>query len=71
MHQFQPVLVDQVNLGDGYQAGRDLQQLQNRKVFLGLRHYPFVGGDYQKAGVYAADAGQHVLDEPLMTRERR
>ena len=37
-------------------------------MLLGLRHYAFVGSDYQKAGVYSADAGQHVLDKPLMAR---
>ena len=37
-------------------------------MLAGLRHHRLVCGDDQHDGVDAADAGQHVLDEPLVPR---
>ena len=37
-------------------------------MFPSLRHHRFIGGDHQQRDVDAADARQHIVDEPLMSR---
>ena len=37
-------------------------------MLLGLGHDPFVGGDDQQRDINPADAGEHVLDEALVSR---
>ena len=65
--EVEPIGVDRVHLGEDDHAALDLEQIEDRQVLDGLRHRPFVGGDDEQRGVDAADAGQHVLDEPLVT----
>ena len=64
--QLEPVVVDQVLLGDDGEPAVDSQQVDDRQVLAGLRHHRLVGGDYEQCEVYAADSGQHVVDEPLV-----
>ena len=42
---------------------RDLQQIENLQMLMGLGHDPFVAVDHQQNQVDAADTGQHVVDE--------
>ena len=62
------VALGRVDLRQHRQAALDAQQRADVEVLAGLRHHRFVGGDDQHHGVDAADAGQHVLDEPLVAR---
>ena len=66
LDQFEPFVVDQVALGQHYQAMLDLQQVQDMQVLLGLRHDAFVGSDDQHRRVDTTDARQHILDEALV-----
>ncbi|GBD18617.1 hypothetical protein HRbin27_01115 [bacterium HR27] len=45
----------------------DVQEVENGQVFPGLGHRPLVGRHDQKSRVEPADAGEHVLDESLVT----
>jgi hypothetical protein len=47
----------------------DAEQFKDGQVFARLRHYPFVGGDDQKRDVNADHAGDHLADEPLVSRD--
>ena len=60
--------VDEIGLGQGDEAGADAQQAADVEVLAGLRLHRLVGGDHQHDEVDAADAGEHVLDEPLVSR---
>ena len=62
-----PVLLGQIALGQNHDASSDVQQLQDLQVLMGLRHNPFHDIDHQQNQVDAADAGQHVADEALVT----
>ena len=66
--QFQPVVVDEVLLSDDGQPAVDVEQVDDGQVLAGLRHHGLVRGDDEQGEVYAADAGQHVVDEPLVAR---
>ena len=66
-HQVQPVwIIHEVGFGEGHDAARHLQQVQNGEVLARLRHHALVGGHHQQCHVDAADARQHVLDEILV-----
>ena len=56
-----------IGFGQDDDAALDTKQIEDRQVLGGLRHRALVGGDDQQRGVDAADAGEHVLDEPLVT----
>ena len=43
---------------------RDADQLEDAQVLLALRLPALGGGDDEQAGVDAADAGEHVAQEP-------
>ena len=60
--------VDEILLGNRDDAARDPQQPADGEVLARLRHHRLVGGDDQQHGVDAADPGQHVLDETLVSR---
>ena len=44
------------------------EQIKDGEVLRRLRHRPLVGGNDQQRRVDPPDPGQHVLDEPLVTR---
>ena len=67
-HQFQPVFLHQVGLGEDHQALLDLEQLADFQVLPGLGHDAFVGGDDQGHQVHAGGAGHHVAHEALVAR---
>ena len=66
LHQL--AVVEQVDLGQGHDAVTDSDQLEDPQVLLALRLPPLGGGDDEQAGVDAADAGQHVAQEPDVSR---
>ena len=66
LDEVEPVLVDEVALGQRDDAARDAEQVEDREVLARLRHHAFVGGDDEQREVDAADAGEHVLDEALV-----
>ena len=68
-HQFQPVFLHQVGLGEDHQALLDLEQLADLQVLPGLGHDAFVGGDDQGHQVHAGGAGHHVAHEALVARD--
>ena len=43
-----------------------MQEIADGKVFEGLGHDAFVRGDHEHHDVHAADAGEHVLDQPFV-----
>src|SRR5438270_10990879 len=66
LDQVEPLVVDQVALGQGDHAVRDAQQVEYGDVLAGLGHHAFVGGDHQQGDVDSAYAGEHVVDEALV-----
>ena len=64
----QRIGVDEIGLRQGDEPGRHAQQPADVEVLARLRHHRFVGGHHQHDQVDAADARQHVLDEPLVPR---
>ena len=66
LDQVEPLVVDQVALGQRDDAIRDPQQVEDGDVLARLGHHAFVGGDHQQGDVDAADAGEHVVDEALV-----
>ncbi len=66
--QLQPLGVDQVRLGEGDHAVAHPHHLEDPQVLLGLRLPALAGGDDEQAGIDGSDAGQHVRQEPHMTR---
>ena len=62
------VALGRVDFRQHRQAALHAQQRADVEMFAGLRHHRFVRGDDQHDGVDAADARQHVLDEPLVAR---
>ena len=67
-HQLQPLVVNEVRLRERHHAARYPEQVQYRQMLPRLRHYRLVRRHYQQRDVYPADARQHIVDEPLMTR---
>ncbi len=68
LHQFEPVLLHHVGLGEDHQALLDLEQLADFQVLPGLGHDAFVRGDDQGHQVHAGGAGHHVAHEALVAR---
>ena len=66
-HEIEPVCLRDVGFGQDDDAAVDSKQIEDRQVLDSLGHGAFVGGDDEQRGVDAADAGEHVLDEPLVT----
>jgi hypothetical protein len=66
LDQVEPLVVDQVALGQGHQAVGDAEQVEDGHVLARLGHDALVGGDHQQGDVDAADAGEHVVDEALV-----
>ena len=64
--ELERVGVDQVGLGQRDEAGRHPEQPADVEVLARLRHHRLVGRDDEHDEVDAADAGEHVLDEPLV-----
>ena len=64
--QLQEVGRDQVHLGQGDQPGRDAEQRADRQVLARLRLDPLVGRHHEQHHADAAQAGQGVVEEPLV-----
>ena len=62
-----PLFLGQVAFGQHQDSATDIQQLQDLQMLPGLRHDPFVDIHHQQHQIDAADAGQHVVDEALMS----
>ena len=65
-HQVDPIVVDQVDLGQGDHAGLDTQGLQDRDMLDRLGHDAVVGCDDQKGDVDTRRAHDHLADELLV-----
>ncbi len=57
----------QIRLGHGDDPGRDRQQVAHGQVLAGLRLDPLVGGDDEQHHADAAEPGEGVVQEPLVT----
>ncbi len=68
MHELDPVLVGQVGLGDGDNAPRNAQEIDDGEVLARLRHNAVIGGDHQEHDIDAGRARHHLAHELLMTR---
>ena len=68
LHQFEPLGIDHVALGQGHEAAVDAEQGADVEVFAGLRHDAFIRGDDQHDEIHTRGAGHHVFDEALMPR---
>jgi hypothetical protein len=55
-----------VDLGEGDEATRDTENVEDRQMLAGLRHRAVIGGDHQQGAVDSGDPGQHVVDQPFM-----
>jgi hypothetical protein len=64
--QLEPFGLDQVELGDNRDGGRNGELLQNGEVFLGLRHDAFIGGNDEEGQVDSRSPGHHGPDEILV-----
>jgi hypothetical protein len=62
----QPVVVDQVALGDDHQAAAHAEQLAHVEVLAGLGHDALVGRHHQQHQIEAGRAGHHRADESLV-----
>ena len=60
------VLIDEVGLGERDDAARNAEEAADVEVLARLGLDGLVGGDDEEHQIDAADAGEHVLDEPLM-----
>ncbi len=67
LDQIQPFRLHHIFLGDDDNALLDPEQTADLKMFPGLRHDPFIGGDNKGHQVHAHNPGDHVLDKLLMT----
>ena len=68
-NQVQKFRFHRITLGEDDDSSRNAQQPADMKVLPCLRHDRFVGGDDEQRQVDAADAGQHVLDQPFVPRD--
>ena len=57
----------EVDLGQRDDAARDTEQVDDGEMLAGLRHHAVVGGDHEQNEIDAGGAGQHVVDEFLVT----
>ena len=64
--EFEPLLVDEVGLGQRDDALLEVEQVEDVEVLAGLGHDALIGGDHEQGEVDAADAGEHVLDKALV-----
>ena len=60
-------LLGKVALGDGDDAGGNVEEIEDGEMLAGLGHGAFVGGDDEEGEVDATGASEHVLDEALVT----
>ena len=65
--ELDPLIVNEVLLGEGYQSARYPEQVENGEMLARLGHHRLVRGHHQQRDVYAADAGEHVVHEPLVS----
>ena len=66
-HQFDPVLFDQVRLGQSNDASFHSQQIQNSEVFVRLRHRAIVRCHDKDREVDDADARHHIFHETFVS----
>ena len=67
-HRRRAIGAHSIDLGEGYRAAFETQELQDVQMLAGLGHHTVVGGDHQQPEVDGGDAGEHVADEPLVPR---
>ncbi len=67
-HQLHDLGIGQIALRQRHQAGRNAEQSANGEVLARLRLDRLIGSDHQQHAVDAADAGQHVAHEALVSR---
>src|SRR5690606_34727972 len=60
--------VHQVAFGEDDNPPVDAQEIEDLQVFLGLGHPAFVGRDHKQHQPDAANTGQHIADEAVVTR---
>ena len=65
-HQFQPLVVDQIGLGDGDHHRPHAQQPHDSHVFARLGHHALVGSDHQKNEVHTRRPRDHRPHEALV-----
>ena len=65
-HELDPLLVNEVALGERNQAPGYLEKVQNGEVFARLRHHRLVRGDYEHGEINSPDTGEHIVHEPLV-----
>ena len=65
--QLEPLLVDQVDLGQRDQAAPHVEQVKDLEVLPRLRHHTFIGRHHEHHGVEAVGPGQHVAHEARVT----
>ena len=58
----------EIDLGERDDAALDAEQIDDGEMLAGLRHDAVVGRDHQQHEIDAGGAGQHVVDEFLVTR---
>ena len=61
------LLLGEVALGDGDDAGGYVKQVEDGEMLAGLGHGAFVSGDDEEGEIDATGAGEHVLDETLVS----
>ena len=64
--ELERVFVDERRLRQRDHPVADLEQVEDLRVLLGLRHPSFVRGNHEQRDIDRADPGEHVLHEPHM-----
>src|SRR5262245_6508790 len=67
-HEVHHLRVHFVDFREDRETLLDMKKRANIEMLSCLRHYGFVGSDDKHHQIDSADAGEHVLDEALMTR---
>ncbi len=62
-HELEPLLVDQVALGQRYDAAADSEYAEYREVLARLRHHSFIGRHHQQCEIDPGSTRQHVAHE--------
>ena len=64
----EPVVIDEIALRERDDAVPHVEQIEDGEVLSRLRHHTVVGGDDEQRDIDTAGAGEHVLDEALVSR---
>ncbi|HWA49189.1 MAG TPA: hypothetical protein VG742_12995 [Dongiaceae bacterium] len=60
--------IDEIHLGQGDDAARQVEQIEDRQMFAGLGHDAVIRGNHQQHAIDAGGAGQHVVHQLLVAR---